>query len=386
MGALLRIAAKDLAVLVRDKAAVLVMLAMPLGLVFILGSALGPSAGAGFDAKVAIVDLDSGPAGTRFVEGILAAEGLDEVFDIEVRSDVGEVRRDVSRGDLQAALVIPDGVSEAVAVGAPAVLEVLQDPGSQIAAGMWAGVARATASAASAEIVARRVVAQQALSRGTTPPVDLAPIVVSIEDTEVDTASRISAVGYYTAGMTGMFLLFGAMFGAFAFVRERREQTFMRMIAAPVPAWAIVGGKATGVLLATVGQFVVLLAGTSALFGVRWGAHPAAAVAVGVAESACAAGLAMVLAGIGTSERSIGAIAPAVIMLFAATGGAMLPVEALPAALRPLQVVSPVYWAVQGFLDVMRGASWAEVSTNVATLSGMAVVFLTFGIWRVSRR
>jgi len=61
---LFTIAAKDTRIMVRDRAALLVMLAMPLGLIFILGSALGNvGEGDSLDAEVAIVNLDSGDTG-----------------------------------------------------------------------------------------------------------------------------------------------------------------------------------------------------------------------------------------------------------------------------------------------------------------------------------
>ena len=403
MRTLLTIARKDFTVILRDKAAVLVMLAMPLALIFILGSALGGIEESDtIDAKVAIVDLDTGETGGLFVDGLTGSEEIGELFRIEVRDDADAVRTDVEKGDLTAALIIPEDLTEKIAAGEPVALEVLQDPGSRVTAGVWAGVVRAAVSAASAQIVYGRALPaelanlQAAAPPGQvpsgptagTPPVPEAPTLdaVTVEEVEATIGVRVSMISYYAAGMTGMFLLFGSMFGAFAFLKERREQTLARVMSTPASRVAIVGGKALGVFMLGAGQFFVLLLGTGMLFGVRWGEQVGATVALGLAEVFAAAGLAMTLAALGKSERAVGGIGPALIIFFAATGGSMLPVEMLPSWLRPLQVISPVWWTVDGFLDVMTGAGFVDVLGPIAAVLGIGAVLLAFGIWRLEYR
>ncbi len=401
MSRLLDIAAKDIKIMVRDRAALLVMLAMPLGLIFILGSALGSiGEGDSLNAPVAIVNQDAGDTGERFVEGLTSAEEIDAVFNISVRDDAEAVRTAVEQGDLTAALIIPEDLSEKVVSGEPVALEVLQDPGSQMSAGIWAGVVRAGVANASAQIIAMQTLqdafAEAAQSGAPAiPPADpnvqesappmpeLSFDAVSVREVDVKIEKQISMISYYAAGMSGMFLLFGGMFGAFSFVRERREQTLARMMATPASKVTIVGGKALGVLLIAALQFIVLLGGTMLLFRVDWGTNILGTVIVGFAEAIAAAGLAMTLAALGRSERAIGGISPAFIMLFAALGGSMIPAEQLPSWLLPAQVLSPVYWTVNSFLDLMRGAALADVLPNVGAVLAIGLVLFTFGVWRL---
>ena len=392
MGTLLPIAGKDAKIIGRDRAALLVMLAMPLALIFILGSALGSTAE--FDAKVAIVNLDSGDTGALFVEGLTEAEGLDKIFDIEIREDAEEVRSDVEKGNLTAALIIPVDLTEKIAAAEPISLEVLQDPGSQITGGVWAGVIRAAVSNASAQIIVGRTVAEAMQTPGgaSSPPgtagsgtggESVALDIVKVVEVEAETEKRVSMISYYAAGMTGMFLLFGSMFGAFSFVKERREQTLARMLVSPAPKMAIVGGKSFGILMLAAGQFILLLVGTTLLFGVDWGENTLATVAIGLAEAVAAAGFAMTLAALGKTERAIGGLGPALIMLFAATGGSMIPAEFLPSWLLPVQYVSPPYWAVNGFLEVMRGGDLSDVALNIVVLLVIGLALFLFGVWRL---
>lgn len=380
--------------MVRDKAALLVMLAMPLALIFILGSALGGiGEGDALDIEVAIVNQDAGETGEQFVDGLTSSEEIKAVFNIDVRDDAEAVRAEVERGDLTAALVIPADLTEKVMADEPVALEVLQDPGSKMSAGIWAGVVRAGVSSASAQIIAVHTYGK-AISIIGAPPEgrswepqrpwsEMKLDAVQVSEVEVQIEKQISMISYYAAAMSGMFLLFGGMFGAFSFVRERREQTLARMMATPASKVAIVGGKGLGVLLIAVLQFVVLLVGTSLFFQVDWGTNIPGVLLVGFAEALAAAGLAMTLAALGKSERSIGGIAPAFIMLFAALGGAMIPAEQLPSWLLPAQVVSPVYWTVDSFLELMRGASIADIATNIVAVFAIALVLFGFGVWRV---
>ncbi len=399
------IAAKDTRIMVRDRAALLVMLAMPLGLIFILGSALGNiGEGDSLDAEVAIVNRDAGATGERFVEGLTSAEEIQAVFNVSVRDDAEDVRAQVERGDLTAALIIPEDLTERITRGEPASLEVLQDPGSGVSAGVWAAVVRAGVAQASAQIVAGRTLAETlAALPSAGPPSDVdAPGVsggtppgmsgeiqefeldaVRVTELDVELEKQVSMISYYAAAMSGMFLLFGGMFGAFSFVRERREQTLARMMSTPANTAVIVGGKALGVVLIGALQFLVLLAGTRLFFRVDWGTDVPAVVLVGFAEVLAASGLAMTLAALGKTERAIGGIAPAFIMLFAALGGAMIPAEQLPSWLLPLQVFSPVYWTVDSFLQLMKGGLLVDVLPNIGAVIAIGIALLGFGVWRV---
>jgi ABC-type multidrug transport system permease subunit len=96
-----------------------------------------------------------------------------------------------------------------------------------------------------------------------------------------------------------------------------------------------------------------------------------------------ATGMAMTLAALGKTERVIGAIGPAMIMIFAATGGSMFPADAMPAWMKPAQVISPSYWALEGFLEVIKGATVADVIGNAGIVVVIGLILYAFGVWRL---
>ncbi len=377
MRTLLSIARKDALVLLRDKASMLILIAMPFALIFILGSAFGGLESGDIGIKVAIVNEDTGELGEQFVEGLTEAEGLDDLFEITVAQDAEEIRGKVEAGDLAAALIIPPGATEGVHRGDPVKVEVLQDPGSEVSAGVWAGVVRAAVSYVSAQIVWGQMTAS---AMPVQPPSFDG---VTVERIEVQPDDSFSYMAYFATGMTAMFLLFGSMFGAFSFVTERRERTLDRMFAAPVSKAPIVLGKGLGIIMIGMGQLLLLVTGTALLFGVDWGEHLEAIFALGGAEVFAATGLAMALAAFGKTERAIGGLGPAAIMLFSATSGAMFPVDGLPGWLRPLQFVSPVYWTLEGFREVMNGASLPDVAWRVGLVLLIGVLLYAVGVWKL---
>lgn len=62
----------------------------------------------------------------------------------------------------------------------------------------------------------------------------------------------------------------------------------------------------------------------------------------------------------------------------------MMPAEVLPSWLKPAQVISPSYWALDGFIDVMEGASVADIAGRAGIVLVIAAVLYAFGVWRLS--
>jgi ABC-2 type transport system permease protein len=181
--------------------------------------------------------------------------------------------------------------------------------------------------------------------------------------------------------MSVMFIMFGAMFGAFALVGERDEWTLPRLMMTPASRMDIVGGKMLGVFLVGITQFAVLWAFTSAI-GVQWG-DPVAIAALAIALVAAATGMSILIAAIAKTTRSVSGIAQIVIQFMAAVGGSFFPVAQFPAWLQPLHYFTVNGWAIDGILETMRGGSIVSVIPSIVALLGMALLFFALGAWRL---
>lgn len=415
----LHIALKDIKVWTRDIAALGVLLAMPVILIMILGSAFG--SGGQTAIKVAIVNLDEGVTtpfpgepptsskgyhenvGQELVDLVLDNPRLSEAFDVDTSMSEAEARKAVGSGDLIAALVVPERFSEQVHSGEPAELEVVKDPGSELSAGIWESVVQGLAAEYSAasvgaqtafavvteqrpELIATEqgsALVQQRSIQGVTD--DESP--VEIVDGEAEVDREIAPIDYYAISMSAMFLMFGSMFGAFSTIKERREQTLSRLLSTPTAAASVTGGKMLGIFGLGMVQFTVLYLATRFVFGVEWGSDVLATFAVAAAEMLAVTGFAVLIAALAKSERGAGGIAPLTIQVQALLGGAFFSIAILPAWLQPIRYTSVIGWAMEGFQEIqLRDGGIGDVLGPIAALLGFAVVLFAVGTVLAGRR
>jgi ABC-2 type transport system permease protein len=408
------IALKDLLVWARDPSALGILLGMPAVLIVILGSALGGvMGGSGTQIKVAVVNLDSrilnvarsDDQAAKLEDALTGSDRIKALFVMERSRDVATTRARVASGELAAALVIPKGFGAHLGDGTAVKLEVLMDPGSGTAAGIWESVVRAVATRYSAVTVVVRtaleaaqnsdsaLLAQQggvdqiaglAVSQAAK---DDALDSVAVDDTVASGNVKVTSLDYYALSMTAMFLMFGSMYGAFSTIRERREQTMARMLASPTPRSAVVGGKMLGVFTLGVVQFVALYAFTRFVLHVQWGADPVATLLVAFGEVAAVTGLSTLISSLAKSERGVGGIGPVVVQIQALVGGAFFPVTVLPSWLQWVRFLSVVGWTIEGWRRVqIEGLGVGGVIGPAAVLVGFAAVFYAFGVWRTAAR
>lgn len=143
----------------------------------------------------------------------------------------------------------------------------------------------------------------------------------------------------------------------------------------------IVGGKAFGVMLIGIIQFTVLFAFTSAI-GVKWG-DPVAVYLVAGSTVAASTGMAILIASVAKTVRSVSGIAQVSIQAMAALGGSFFPVAQFPEWLQPLHYFTVNGWAIDGILENMRGGGVIDILPNAGALLLMAALFLILGAWRL---
>ena len=402
MRRLLFIGFKDLLVQIRDFPALAVMLGMPMVLIFILGSALGGLTGGNSDIErinVAIVNLDSSHVADSVAEVFTDSEELRKLFDTREWDDEAEARTAVEQGDLAAALVIPKGFGADVEAAKAVKLQVLTDPGQGYLGPIFRGVVDSVATRISAASVAaqttgallgesRMVVSAEDVAGYVDRAAEAATAEDALDTVEIvqsdvsDSQGGFDALDYYAGGMSVMFLLFGAMFGAFSIVRERRDQTLARVLSTPTPRWAIVGGKMLGVYAIGLLQFACLWVFTLSL-GVNWGSSALGVWLLIAGELLAVTGLSMTISAFAHNERQVGAIGPVVIQILAAAGGSFVPLQAFPKWLQPLHFATPNGWALDGLVALRAGGTLPDVLPNVAALLVIAAVLALVGTRRL---
>jgi ABC-2 type transport system permease protein len=277
--AALLILGKDLRLRLRDRSVLLFGVIVPLGLTVVF-SLIFPETEE-FELPAAVVDLDGGPIAAAFVDDLLPELIAAEVVVPVAAEDEAAARELLESGDISAAWILPAGMSDAVAAGRGAQIEVLVNPDRALAAEVAQGVARgfatridevtlAVATAAVSGVPAEQLEAVGQRAAASEPLVAIEPLVA--EDAQLD------PISYLAAGMAAFFVFFTVQYGVTGLLEERQQGTMPRLLAAPIPPAAIQVGKAAGAFFLGVVSTTVLAIGSRLLLGAYWG--PAVGTAI----------------------------------------------------------------------------------------------------------
>jgi len=396
---LLTVALKDVKITVRDREALLILLAMPFIIIAILGLALGETfSGSPRLSKydVAVVDKDKGEIAKLFIDKTLKSDDLSKLLKVTKKTE-DEARKLVSMGDLAAGIIIPKGFSEKIKRGEGGKLEVIGDPGQKIRAAIVEGITRSFARRVSAVTIGVKTPLNILVESKAISPLELPattglltkearsavtkPFIRVQEETKA--AERgLSAIQYYSAGMAVMFILFSAMFGAVSLIDERHNMTLARLLTTPSRNSSILGGKLVGVFFIGILQFSALVLATRLMFGVQWGNSLPGLVVLVVSTVLASTGMSIFIAAAAKTTKAAAAMSQVLIQGMAALGGSMVPLQAFPDWLKNISQFTINYWAMNGFTQLMNGKSFEVIILPSIILLSFCVIFLSLGIWR----
>jgi ABC-2 type transport system permease protein len=171
----------------------------------------------------------------------------------------------------------------------------------------------------------------------------------------------------------GLFLIAVPLAGSL--IKERESGTLLRLRVLPVSHLTVIAGKISAYLAVGLVQFLVICGAgiyVLPLFGLPAfdpGAKPPLLLLVMLATIAAACGYGICLGLIGRTYEQIAVFAPVSIVIGAALGGIMVPVYALPEYLRPICLISPLYWGENAFYDLLlRGGGLREILPETLAL------------------
>jgi ABC-2 type transport system permease protein len=190
---------------------------------------------------------------------------------------------------------------------------------------------------------------------------------------------RPSLLDYLVPGYSLMFVFFLIPNLALTVIEERESGTLRRLLVAPVARSRILLGKMLPYFLIATTQLITLLLVSKLLFGIDLGNSVLALAVVIVCSALVMSGLGILIAAVAQSEGQADGLAIASVLALAVVSGAMFPSISIPG----LQMITPHYWAMQGFLNVIaRGQGVEGVLLPAGILLTMAAVFFTIGAVR----
>jgi ABC-2 type transport system permease protein len=387
---------KELIRMVRDRRALALSLFIPFFLILLIGTIFttANSGSGNTTVDVPVYAEDQGPVGQQ----ILAAMQQTPALKVEMKTSAADARSPVEDGDRSAALIIPAGVSDAVAQGKQADITVLTTPSNSdyrtlavrgimgdiiqnFAMGQIAGQVAADAvknSGATADPIAvARQASQQAIQLAQKPPLGL----------QTQVAKQNQSDNNYDQVVPGyalMFALFAVGAGAGTILDEKEAGTWKRLLVAPVSRWALLGGKLGAQFVRAFAQIALLFLAGKLFFHIDIGSVPAMILLIIVTAFATTA-LGMLLVSVVKTRDQLQPITTLTVLTFSALGGSWFPLFLMPSWVQQVSRVTLTSWAMTGFNDLMifgKGFSAALPSILALIIYGAVCFLLAIRLFR----
>lgn len=372
---ILAIALTELRRFLADRSNIFFVLIFPMIMVLSVGLAFG---GSGSSGTVAVAGEDS-QLRTAVVERLEEAD-----LDVTI-TDAERMREDVAAERAQIGVVIPDDAATAYTDGQEWGLEMISGNGPQ--APVVAQLVREAAGT-----VERARLQTSALVEAGADPQEATEALTSAADRVGDLEVRTRETGDLSETFSGLdrfdlggssqtllFIFLTGLSGAVPFIEARENGVIRRTVAAPIRAWQVIGGQALARWVIALFQGVYLVAGTTLIFGVRWGDPLAVAAILGL-FSLVAAGCAMIIGVLVDHAGLASGIAVGGGLVLGALGGLMLPLELFGDGMRRVAMFTPHAWAYEAFATVQRqGGGVADILPELGVLAAVAAVVVVIG-------
>ncbi|MFN2133215.1 MAG: ABC transporter permease [Anaerolineae bacterium] len=401
---------KDVRLAIRDRAALIMMLLAPFLLTLGLGAVTGRFSGGSTmgisHIAVILINQDGKQLGNALVE-LFQSQDLDELIDATVSEDATAAYRQVDDDQAVAAILVPAGFTESIIPppgqaepGSPVQIELYDNPTMPTSVGVVKSILDAFVSQVEAERVGNQVILAQLLDSGLIQAQDVGRVAQELGPSNPAAGSASITLNNITSGgkqvsfdvlallspgMALMFLMYTVSNGGRTLLAERDQGTLPRLLVSPTTAVEVLGGKMVGIYLTGTLQMLVLIGGTSMLFGVRWGDSDAVQALV-LAAVFAAVGWGMFITAIARTPSQVSMVGTAVMLTFGILGGTFVNLDAMPTWFRYISKITPNAWGLEGFTTLALGGTLPDILTPILALLAMGLILFAIAVLLFNRR
>ncbi len=276
----------------------------------------------------------------------------------------------ISRGKIDAGLVIPYDYARSVVLGKPTSIQILLDATNANVADIGQGYAASTVAYLS-----------QRLARGSPPST------VTLVSTYVNNPGLVDS-WFMVTGILGILLILnGSMISSTMMIKERSAGTLEQLLMSPASTTEIILSKVIPLFVLLTCLAIVSLTAIRFVFGVPL--HGSLlVVALGVALCMlCGIALGMCVATIATNALQAQLAVFFLNPPLATLSGAFTPIEAMPTWLQPFTIPNPIAnFAAIARGALIRGTDFSALWQNFAWLAAVTFALLAFSIVRYRRQ
>ena len=338
----------------RDRTSLFFVVLLPVAFGVFFGVIFSGSSS--FQLNIGLANQDRGPAGAAFTE-----ELPEEVFSLTAGTQ-DELTEQLRKGELHTVLVLPESMSEDLASGRTAQIEVLYDSANPTASGIGLGMVGTLLSEANLSM------------SGSPRSLEMAPRSVQVV--------HLRSVDFYLPGMLGVALLWLGVFGtAQPFAAQRETKVYRRLQVTSISKRTILTAEvAWRVTIGILQVGVFLLVGYLAFqVGVVAWLPFIGTVLLGTLVFVS---LGYAVAGIGRSAESTMGIAQLINFPMMMLSGSIMAADMLPSFLKPVVRVMPLTYLSDLLRQTMVGApAMYPMALDFAILGAWLVVLLGLAVW-----
>jgi ABC-2 type transport system permease protein len=402
MKIILQIGWKDLRVLFRDRAALILMLVAPFALTVGMGlvtGTLGNSDGGATKVSVIVVNQDQSTLGTALV-GLLKSPELSQLLAVQEYSDAAAARTMVDTNKTAAVIIIPAGFTNSVipqsgqGSAAIAQIEVYKNPSRQISAEVIQSIVerflsnvetgRVGGQVAVSKLIANGLIpAQQAAQTGMQIGTQLANELdsqqtLTLKTIQASVSEEPNFLMYIAPGFALLFLMYTVSLGGRSLLTERQEGTLTRLMTTPIQPSQVLVGKMVGTYMVGLAQMIILIGASVMLLGLYWG-NPLALILLLVTAVAAATGWGMLLAALSRTPGQVSSFGLAMTLLFGLVGGSFFG-GTITGIFGYIGMLTPNYWGQKGFNTLANGGNLQDLLPVYTALLIMAAILLLISV------
>ncbi len=402
MKIILHIGWKDLRVIFRDRAALILMLVAPFVLTVAMGlvtGSLGSKSSSVTQVSVVVVNLDQSTLGNALVEQLKSPQ-LSQLLAVEENNDPAAARAMVDAQKTAAVVIIPAGFTASVipqkgpATEALQQIEVYKNPSRSISADVVQSIVdgfmntvetgRIGGQVAVAQLVASgRLPQEQANQMGLQIGTRLIGQLGSLQTLTLNTSQASASAEpnlllYLAPGFALLFLMYTVSLGGKSLLTERQEGTLARLMTTPIEPSQVLVGKMTGTYMIGLAQMIILIGASAMLLGLTWG-NQLALVILLITAVAAATGWGTLLAALSRNPGQVSSIGMAMTLLFGLVGGSFFG-GTLTGVVGYIGMVTPNYWGQKGFNTLAQGGNVQDLLPVYAALIVMAAILLVISV------
>ncbi|WP_127592638.1 ABC transporter permease [Paenibacillus lautus] len=206
-----------------------------------------------------------------------------------------------------------------------------------------------------------------------------------VVESSIQGARQPGSLDYFAIAVTTMIILYSALTAGGLIDSERKRNTAHRLLASPVTKAEIFAGKILGTLLINAVFVIIVVLISKYMFNAYWGENPVMVFLVLLTEILFALSL-----GLGISYvlkgNAAGAVIMVIIQLAAFFGGGYTPVASTTGFMREAATYSPLHWSNEALLQLIYSGNGSAAMNAMMLNVGFSILLLAVAMISMRRR